>query len=92
MLPIGVAKPKAQGQAITTTDIAVIKPFSKELTPNQYKNVRIAIERIATEKYPEIIFANCSIFGFLVTASPQKMDDILEHRFIRFSYSFKSNN
>ena len=67
---IGVASPNAQGQAMTITEMLMIRALSK-LPSSIYHPVKVkrAMRRMITEKYPEMVLANCSICGFLVMDS-----------------------
>ena len=70
---IGVANPKAHGQAITITEIPTISACSKPpVLKIQPIKVSKAIMRTTVEKYPDIEFANCSIRGFLVMDSSSR--------------------
>ena len=70
---IGVASPKAHGQAITMTEIPTISACSK-LSTQKYHPIKVskAMMSMVVEKYPEIVFASCSRRGFLLKESSSK--------------------
>ena len=73
IIAVGVAKPKAHGQAIISTDTkltsAIVKRTSGDAATNQITNVAIAIEMTIGVKMPLIVSANFAIGGFEPCAS-----------------------
>ncbi len=58
IMAVGVASPKAQGHAITSTEIALIRPADGLPKTNvQTKKVMMAMMMIAGTKYSEIVSA-----------------------------------
>ena len=79
---IGVAKAKAQGQAITITEIETIKACSKS-PPYQYQptKVKIAKSKIVIEKYLESSLVVSSISGFEARASSKSVTILFKVEF-----------
>src|SRR5699024_12262172 len=63
MIAIGVAKPRAHGQAITKTEIAIVKANVRDSPPIKYQPSPETIDNPITigTKIPEILSANFSI-------------------------------
>ena len=71
IIAVGVAKPSAQGQAITNTEIVIVKAKIHDSCPkkNQAKPERTAKPMTFGTKTPEILSANCAIGAFEPCAS-----------------------
>src|SRR5699024_8196616 len=63
MIAIGVAKPRAHGQAITKTEIAIVKANVRDSPPIKYQPSPEIIDNPITTgtKIPEILSANFAI-------------------------------
>ena len=86
----GVAKARAQGQAITITEIPTINERSNELSKNNHpKKVNKAKTKIAVEKCEDILLASISIRGFLLIAVSNidtRLDKVEEEKSLRALY------
>ena len=67
IIAVGVANPSAQGQAITSTEINILRENSRFSLPIKYQASAANTERTITigTKYPEIISASLAIGAFV---------------------------
>ena len=71
MIATGVARPNAQGQAITRTDTNIVKQNTKSFPPTKCHKRADTIATVITAgtKYPATVSANLAIGAFLDCAS-----------------------
>ena len=65
-MAVGVANPSAHGQAITNTEIVIVKAKTQDSCPkkNQARPAKIASTMTIGTKTPETLSANCAMGAF----------------------------